>query len=312
MKTVQDIDVNCPHEGRATAPWVATGAVHDLPDWVSPLMGSEISAQHSHADGIEIEDIVGSAMHWRSVRIPNAAVLDHAAFTAQTSLAYSCLLNGIPTQSIARIWNFIPGINDILEGKLDRYMAFNGGRFNMYRETIDEHVGHPAASGVGHSGTDLVLHVLHGVNEVRAIDNLRQIAPSKYSEKFGPRPPAFSRASLASTHDGWWLFVSGTASVVGEESVHDESLEQQISETMHNLELVRTASSSVLGREVRYGTDAQWRIYMPCTDKSGAVRNSLVHEHGAVVGNLEFRKQALCRPELLVEIECAVRVGAMP
>ena len=312
MKTAQDINVSCPHGGRDTAPWVAAGAVCDLPDWVTSLLGSEVTSQHSHADGLEIEDITGSSMHWRSVRIPNAAGLNHEVFTERTALAYTRLLDRIPTQSIARIWNFIPGINDILEGQLDRYMAFNGGRFHMYCETIDEHIGHPAASGVGHAGGDLVLHVLYGVSEVRAIDNLRQVAPSKYSDKFGPRPPAFSRASLANTHDGWWLFVSGTASVVGEESVHDESLEQQISETMHNLELVRTASSSVLGREVRYGGDTQWRIYMPCTDGSSVVIDSLVREHGAVVGNLEFRKQALCRPELLVEIECAVRVGAMP
>jgi chorismate lyase/3-hydroxybenzoate synthase len=234
----------------------------------------------------------------------------HEKFTELTKLAYISLLKEVPAESIARIWNFIPGINDILDDQLDRYMAFNGGRFLMYCEELDEHLGHPAASGVGHSGADLVLHVLYGVREVRGVDNLRQKAPSRYSDKFGPRPPAFSRASLVSSNDGWWLLVSGTASVVGEESVHEDDLQRQISETMHNLESIREATTAVFGSEVSYGSGAQWRIYMPCTNDIEGVAEALVREHGAVVGNLEFRKQALCRPELLVEIECAVRVGA--
>src|SRR5205814_10312109 len=102
-----------------------------------------------------------------------------------------------------------------------------------------------AASGVGHDRQDLVIHALGACAPAAPISNPRQIAPYRYSRRFGPLPPCFARATLLrDQHSATLLLVGGTASIRGEDSVHAENLKQQTRETLENLAcLVASAAS---------------------------------------------------------------------
>jgi hypothetical protein len=104
----------------------------------------------------------------------------------------------------------------------------------------------PAASGVGHAGRDLVIECLALPTPCAAIENPRQIPAFRYSRRFGPLPPCFSRATvIAHPNDGHrMLLVAGTASIRGEASVHQTDLTGQLNETLINLRALLEAAAA--------------------------------------------------------------------
>lgn len=239
------------------------------------------------------------------VVVPGAVHLDPEAFTAATHSAYETLLHDADPTKIARVWNFIPHINDQVAPGVDRYMAFNAGRFGVYEEVFEHRRLHPVASGVGHVGEDLVLHALHGAESIKRISNDRQTEPHAYSQRFGTLPPAFSRAATVTFGEQSWFLVSGTASVVGEASHHVDDACAQTDETIENLyTLLKDVPEGVA-----YDGSTEWLAYVPNEHVAVHVVEELMRRCNATKENIIVRRQALCRPELLVEIECAVALA---
>jgi chorismate lyase/3-hydroxybenzoate synthase len=190
-------------------------------------------------------------------------------------------------------------------------MAFNAGRFEALsewfgKESFDTRVA--TASGVGHGGQDLVLHVLAADRPGRAVDNPRQVAPYRYSRKYGPLPPCFARATVVKPpFEAPLVLVGGTASIVGEESVHRGDLERQTDETLTNLAvLLRAAAGAPEDRlEDRAATLAGFRdvrIYYPDPRRLEELRVLLGNAFPGA-GSVEWVRADVCRAELLVEIE---------
>mmetsp|Transcript_32361 Transcript_32361/g.68422 ORF Transcript_32361/g.68422 Transcript_32361/m.68422 type:complete len:323 (+) Transcript_32361:184-1152(+) len=270
-----------------------------------------------------------------------------------TREAYSTLLKGIPHERLLRAWNFIPGITDVFDDdndndgitddvgtarrNNDRYAAFNAGRFEAFQSTYtrDELKWFPAATGVGHSGNDIVLHLLHGysnnynkndefpiMNVAIPIDNPRQVKPEQYSEMFSitDLPPAFSRGAiirqdqteqqpiLERGDDSSIFVVSGTASIIGEETVHVGSVLDQTRETLKNIDAVvsegkmrdDTSSATVSLNDFTIYVDP--RAFHYCNEIGDTV---LHHFPSLIENNIMFREACMCRPDLLVEIESA-------
>ncbi|MBC02911.1 MAG: hypothetical protein CMJ34_06370 [Phycisphaerae bacterium] len=274
--------------------WAATGAVSDLPAWAGQLFG----------DAGETSCITGGH---RCVRVRDAASMTPSEFEQETRKAYRTVLDGLDADRLWRAWNFIPRINDdASEGGVDRdrYMSFNAGRHRGFSDVHGSTVRYPVASGVGHAGDDLVIHLLHGEKSPRVVDNPRQIRPDDYSDLYGDPPPAFARACLLEISGADALLVSGTASVVGEASVHDDFV-AQLEETFRNLEVI--VERAWPGTDLSVMDD--WLIYLPeirFSERLSDEISALVRDTDAVV---EIRQQRLCRPELLVEIECAAFPG---
>ncbi|MES1240407.1 MAG: pteridine-dependent deoxygenase like protein [Acidobacteriota bacterium] len=233
-----------------------------------------------------------------SVRIPEARGLGRAAFQETTTRAYEQIRSELVSRGAVhpvRLWNHIPGIHEPMGDGLDRYMVFNAGRYEALSEwfggdqAFDTRVA--SASGVGHQGRDLVIHCLASERPGRAVDNPRQTAPYRYSRKYGPLPPCFARATRIEAGGRPLVLVGGTASIVGEESVHLGDLARQTEETLANL----AALAPLAGyRELR--------VYYPDPEKLGELRELL---EGAFprAGRIEWMRADLCRSELLVEIE---------
>ena len=296
---------------REIADWIATGGPADLPAWIRDSVGSvDPHRRWSVGTRISVVERINGDRHLRTVVLDDASGMTGEAFEAATLEAYRTLLSGIPHAHLLRAWNFIPRINDDAgfvadtdgDGdRGDRYMVFNAGRFRAFRDVHGRPEWFPVASGVGHAGRDLVLHLLHGAGEPCPVDNPRQILPADYSRRFGDLPPAFVRAAKVTGVENASILVSGTASVVGEDSLHLDCFDRQLEETLDNLETVVASCDPDL---VPADLD-DWLVYLPDPSAEDRVREAIGRRWPDHRMTIEFRAQRLCRPELLVEIECA-------
>lgn len=245
--------------------------------------------------------------------VPDAVSLGEAAFREATREAYLELLRIVAEYGhVVRIWNFIPSILAPLGALPHRYMVFNAGRFAAYESHLGcagaFAVGVATASGTGHAGADLAIHALAFPEPGRSVENPRQVPAYRYSQRYGPRPPCFARATLlqASSDAPDRLLVGGTASILGEDSEHLHQLDAQVDETLRNLEAL-VAAGWVQARNAEslqpsLSCFKHVRVYHPERIPSDAVRIRLVGAFDRVE-SFELVTADLCRPELLVEIE---------
>lgn len=233
--------------------------------------------------------------------VPEAESLDAEHFVDRCAGAYEELGAHIlrePDFGAVRFWNFVPGILGPLGAFPHRYMAFNAGRVRGYDRWRREGDPVPTATGVGTSGPDLVLYALAGRVSCSAVENPRQVPSYEYSDRFGTAPPVFSRATRLSGDVGL-LVVGGTASVRGEDSVHDGNVEAQTAETLLNLAAVVASAG---GPEPHLASYRSVRVYHPRGEDRAVLRTILAEQLPASC-ETEFVVSDLCRPELLVEIE---------
>jgi len=296
-----------------TTHWVAQGSVADLPIWTNAFVGERATNLDLECEsGIRATERRSGEWAIRTVVVPAASSMSGQSFERATRQAYRRLLLDIPHGNLLRAWNFVPRINDSAEDHVkngsadrrdrrDRYMAFNAGRFQSFQDIYEGPAWFPVASGVGHAGEDLVLHLLHGDGLPRPVDNPRQVLPTEYSEKYGALPPAFIRASTIQSPAGEYILVSGTASVVGEESAHVEDFDLQLEETLDNLSMVVEACRAGFTP----GQLDHWLVYLPDGTRRQEVLAAVECRWPGHQIEIEFRVQNLCRPELLVEIEAA-------
>ncbi len=207
-----------------------------------------------------------------------------------------------------RVWFYLPDIHGEQAG-LERYRQFNMGRgdaFEHCARSVTEQV--PAACALGVSGGPLTVAFLCGTTPLLPIENPRQVSAYRYPPDYGPRSPTFSRAALAHWGAQELLFVSGTASIVGHESVHRGDVVAQTQETLNNIDtlLGEAARRSRLGPMAMGALD--YRAYVRHAADVEAVRQVVADLWGPVA--VRYVQAEVCREELLVEIEAfGVRGG---
>jgi chorismate lyase / 3-hydroxybenzoate synthase len=130
-----------------------------------------------------------------------------------------------------RMWNYFDAINDG-DGDEERYRQFVIGR----ARGLDggAHEPYPAATAIGHPHATHKLQVywLAGRQPGVPIENPRQMSAYRYPPVHGPVSPGFARALRAADNT---LLVSGTASIVGHESLHSDDVREQLEEILRNL-----------------------------------------------------------------------------
>lgn len=229
------------------------------------------------------------------------------ALGAATYVAYRSLLNALQVAGyphLLRVWNSIPGIN-VDDGGLERYRRFNLHRFKAYDEAKHPTAsGAPAACALGSSGGPLVLYCLASKTAPEAIENPRQTSAYRYPQQYGPRAPSFSRAALwrGEGEQGDVLFVSGTASIVGHETLHQGNVVAQAHETLTNLQSVVASAVSQGAREVALLSDLHLKAYVRHPEDQPVVRQVLAG-HGLDADKVLYLHADICRSDLLVEIE---------
>ncbi len=220
-----------------------------------------------------------------------------------------------------RFWNFIPRIHERLGGR-SRYIVFNAGRFaalaGANADTPDgsgNGRSFPTASGVGYDGEDLVVHCLGATRPGEPIENPRQIPAYRYSARFGLHPPCFTRATSLAIESGRppALLVAGTASVVGEDSRHPGDLNRQLEETFANLDALLGAWRARIPEHLLNGGPpdlASLRAYYVREGDREVILAAILARYPRI-GVVETVRADICRPELLVEIECTIGTSAL-
>lgn len=226
-------------------------------------------------------------------------------------------LAGTDTPHPVRIWNFIPSIHQSMpaapgEPHLDRYRIFNLGRFDAFSDWFGDLSTAPGtmptATGIGHRGHELAIHILAAPTPGDPIENPRQRPAFRYSARYGPRPPCFARATRATINGRNLLLIGGTASVRGEDSVHHGSLAAQLDESVENLAiLLRCVVDDPA--PLRLITEA--RVYFVHATDAEMLESELARRLPGV-HRPELIQADICREELLVEIEAVADLSPKP
>ena len=206
-------------------------------------------------------------------------------------------------KQLLRIWHYVPAINE-LDDEGERYWQFNTARHQSFlarRQTIDHTV--PAASAVGTpSGCPLVINFLASATGIRTFENPRQVNAYRYPKQYGPSSPIFSRAALLTETIASPLLVSGTASIVGHETMHTDDVVAQTRETLVNIRALLNHANRSLGHERFDIEHLAYKVYVRRADDLTMIAAAM-HDTVGGIGRAAFLHAEVCRRELLVEIE---------
>jgi chorismate lyase / 3-hydroxybenzoate synthase len=251
-----------------------------------------VALQTEHLDVVFLDDLLLGA-----IRLPASNI------EVSTTTAYEVIfktLSDFPGFRLIRLWNFLPAIN-IEEDGLERYRRFSRARHDVFKSAgyqMSDDL--PAACAVGSQGEDLVIHFLAGKGTLTAIENPRQISAYRYPPLYGPKSPSFTRAMLHETPEGRQLFLSGTASIVGHETLHPGDALNQTEVTLDNVEALLAAAGYPPLDAI--GNGSTWCIYVRDPSDLATIQHvvrSRLHPDAEVL----YLEGDICRRDLVVEIE---------
>ncbi len=230
-----------------------------------------------------------------------------APLQVATEAAYQAifaLLDGRGYPAILRFWNYFPAINRESH-HMERYRQFNIGRQDAFlargRSVVDKV---PAACALGTAGGGLHIAFLAARADVIGIENPRQVSAYHYPGQYGPRSPTFARAGLVNLGGRNMLFISGTASIVGHQTLHHGDVMAQTRECLHNIAaIVAEANRQAPGAGFRLDTFA-YKVYVRQPEYQDTVRREMTQFIGGPVPAI-FLQADVCRSDLLVEIEAS-------
>ncbi len=291
--------------GAPACAWGANGATLALPPrWLGgtrteQLLPGAKPAGSSH--GFNLWETEGLLM--------GATVQPVGASLLRTSRElYARLFRASVGWPLYRIWNYVPGINAIADGR-ENYHAFCQGRAEAFETLHGSGFKRalPAASAVGCTGGELAVMFIAGRTLPQHLENPEQVPAYEYPREHGPRAPSFSRATVAQAAGGRRLvFVSGTAAIKGHATIAPGDLQGQIDCTLDNLRLVSRAASlgDALGAETTM--ERHFKVYLRDPASYRAVRDRLETDLVQASDRVVYLQAEICRSALEVEIEATL------
>ena len=134
------------------------------------------------------------------------------------------------------------------------------------------------------------------------IENPRQTSAYLYPPKFGSHSPTFSRACLLNGSAGTNLFVSGTASIVGHETLHSGDVSAQTRETLTNIDALLDEANRIVGSAHYSLEDLKFKVYVRRASDFAAIEGVLSAALDSST-TIVYLQADVCREDLLVEIE---------
>jgi chorismate lyase/3-hydroxybenzoate synthase len=231
----------------------------------------------------------------------------HGGLRGAAAFAYRALEafhRGRPHRHLLRMWSFMDAIN-AGDGDAERYKQFCLGRAEGFGRVPEE--TYPAATAVGRRDGEPTLQVcwIAGRTAGQPVENPRQVQAYRYPRRYGPSPPSFCRAIVLPQGP---LLVSGTASIVGSESMHGGDLGAQLDETVRNLQQVLAVAHGSAGPRPVLPAGTVLKTYLRDLGASAETAARL----GAVLGpgvSVVTLGADICREELSVEMECVCAYG---
>jgi hypothetical protein len=234
-------------------------------------------------------------------------VADERALARQTQDLYRRVLVATRGRHLYRIWNYIPRINGLADG-LENYRAFCQGRSLAFEAEAGAGFPQvlPSASGVGTADGCLSLVFVAGSARPRHFENPEQIPAYRYPAEHGPRPPSFSRATVAVLPDRTLAFISGTAAIKGHQTVAPDTLAAQLDCTLDNLRLISSVAG--LGDQLGAGRGGRrhFKVYLRHAADLAATRARLEAALLQPADHVIYLQADICRAALTVEIEATL------
>ncbi len=309
-RVLPDVDADIPAVCTDTPPLTPTTSQFEI--WHVPEGGEPVDVRAPAT--VKLRRV--GAFSFGCVKFPgdglpaDDAQREGAVLHADVEAAYGQLLDAVDSINarLIRVWNFIPAINAFADGD-ERYRHFNSARRSAYDARRAAPSRYPAACALGSSGRRPILYFIatHGVHE-RLIENPRQVAPPLYPAQYGRDAPLFARACVMPARRGLDFLLSGTASIVGHETVHPGDPALQTRETMKNIQSVLQASGRVQGDLRRALQSLVYKVYVRHPEQLHAIAAEL-QEWLSPPADVLYLRADICREDLLVEIEATGRVG---
>lgn len=302
--------------------WVGAGLPATPAAWPQQCLQTKVLAPHPLSQecwalpgGLPLQSGESEGIAWRRggdllfgvIEIDEATVsapaprtaLQQAAFDAYARIFRLLDAQGLP--HLWRLWNYLADINGETDG-MERYRQFNMGRGDAFEAGARSVVGRvPAACALGVATGPLTIAFMAGPTPIVPVENPRQVSAFLYPDRYGPRSPTFSRAALAHPPGQEILFVSGTASIVGHQTVHEGDVRAQTAESLDNIAAV-LAEASTKSRSGAFALgDLGYRAYVRHAADLGTVREVVEARVGAAP--VAYVLADVCRSDLLVEIE---------
>jgi len=251
----------------------------------------------------------GIGLHHRDM---NAGIQEQADETFR--LLDGILRNeGLLLSDIVRQWNYVPGILDVesTSGKtIQHYQAFNEVRKHWYAKDLFTE-GYPAATGIGvRTGPFSIDFVaIKSSPSVKKIGlcNPKQKNAYQYTQQHligdalkgkQKNPPLFERAKLLNFTDSSLVIISGTAAILGQETVGEGNVREQTEVTIKNM--LELTAPAVTGQDNTYRFN-YLRVYVKNPENRDTVKAICDSYFPNVPAS--FVLADVCRDNLLMEIE---------
>jgi len=222
---------------------------------------------------------------------------------------------------IVRQWNYVGDILKIKDG-YQNYQIFNEVRSEYYHRYRNIK-GYPAATGIGmkHGGVILDFCALRpdGSAEIKSVNNPNQVNAYDYGQqvlvggsgagKTVKHPPQFERGLLLINNQDTTLFISGTAAIIGQETIGKNDTEKQTIVTIENIKKLSDTEriSQLMSAPVLFNEKySLLRIYIKRQNDFNLVRQ-ICSEHFPQIPAI-YLEADICRNDLLVEIEAEVKL----
>lgn len=277
--------------------WLAGSFDAELWHLPSPTTAGEFGAwQYCHGPGIAMATTHLDAAGRDDPDAPVAAAARDAycglfALQKQLGLAH-----------VARIWHWLSAPT-AGTGEAERYRQFCRGRAEALDGASPAWPSLPPATLVASAVPGLRIQVILSDSPVEPVENPRQTSAYRYPARYGHRAPAFARGGLVCLAGHRYLLISGTASIIGHESMHPGDLSAQFDEALCNLIAVIDAACHGAASP----TDLEClKVYLANPSDAGAIQLLLSKRLPGVPAVLVHAP--LCRRELLLELEGQMRL----
>jgi chorismate lyase/3-hydroxybenzoate synthase len=276
----------------------------DAPDEVWYTNGPVVKGEHGDIRFVKSDHFV--ALHLETC-VDDGASIRELTHQAYSRLIKSALDLGYP--HLVRVWNYLPEIN---RGKDDEecYKQFSVGRANAFTDFDYAKENFPAGTAVGgDAGCPLSITLLTSNESCRTVENPRQNSAYQYPRIYGPQSPSFSRAIIIGDDQNPYLLLSGTASIVGHESRHNDDLQAQVMETVRNIESVVSKGEEMYcaGKFTTPVSHPLFRVYLRRSTDFEPIKRELAAKFGNE-SQIVFLRGDICRSELELEIEGVIPI----
>jgi len=211
--------------------------------------------------------------------------------------------------NLARIWNYVPGINEPGAGGLENYrvfcrgrsLAFEGHHGSRFKASL------PAASAVGTGSSVLTVAFAATRLATTHLENPLQVPAYEYPEDYGPRSPSFARATVVPTAGRSTVFISGTAAIRGHASMAPAHTLDQLDYTVENLQAISAAAGlgPSLGADRPAGSRS-FKVYLRHPRDHPAVAAVLAERLFRAGDAVSYLQANICREALAIEIEATL------